>query len=116
MSFVSPLSYMENWIQNFTMSHDQVGAMVTSLHYSRGVCLLAENSKKKQADLLKTCLCVFLLSNESFSAQSPTVSVFFRLGLSLGQSKSFMMFTEIEMWKGVGNTGGKFPSRWLFIS
>lgn len=115
MSFVSLLSYTEKWMQNFRMVRDQIEAMVTFLPYSRGVILLADNSKKKQTDLLEICLCIFLLSNDNLLAPSPRISFLFLLGFALRQSK-FLMFRETQRWEGVGITGGKCSSRWFFIS
>lgn len=116
MSFVSLLSYTENWMQNFRMVHDQVETVITFLPYSRGVILLADNSEKKQTNLLKICLCIFLLSNDNLLAPSPRISFLFLLGFALRQSKFSLMFRETQRWEGVGITGGKLSSRWFFIS
>lgn len=101
-------------MQNFMMVHDQIEAVITFLPYSRNAILLADNSKKKQLDLLKICLCIFLLSNDNLSAPSPRISFLFLLGFALRPSKFSLMFRETQKWEGFGEES--FPLDGFFIS
>jgi len=112
----SSLFSMEDKMQNFRTCQDQAEVMVSLLSPGSSVCLLANTLKKKQGDLLKICLCIFLLTNASLLAPSPTINVFFLFGFVLRPSKFSLMFREIERRKGAGITGGKLSSRRLFIS